>query len=70
MIRMLPPLCADQPLEGVQQFGDVVEVQAGGGFVEDVQRAFAGGLRQVRGQFHALRFAAAKAWWRIGPAAR
>ena len=59
----------DQALEGRQQLGDVVEVQAGGGLVEDEQRAVAGGLRQVRGQLHALRFAAAKAWWRIGPAA-
>ena len=27
----------DQPLEGIQQLGDIVEVQAGGGLVEDVQ---------------------------------
>ena len=40
MIRMLPPDC-DQPLEGVEQLGDVVEVQPGGRFVEDEQRAFA-----------------------------
>ena len=34
----------DQPLEGVEQLGDVVEVQAGGGLVEDEQRALAGRL--------------------------
>ena len=31
----------DQPLEGGQQLGDVVEVQAGRGLVEDEQRALA-----------------------------
>ena len=50
----------DQTPEGRQQLGDVIEVQAGGGLVEDVQGARAGGLRQVRGQLHALRFAAGK----------
>jgi len=49
----------DQALESLQQLGDVVEMQAGGGLVENVQRARAGGLRKVGGQFHALRLAAA-----------
>ena len=32
---------AQQALEGAEQLRDVVEVQAGGGLVEDVERAFA-----------------------------
>src|SRR5580698_2323312 len=54
------PAVLDQSLECRKQFGDVVEVQAGGGLIEDEQRTAAGGLRQVRCQFHALGFAAAQ----------
>ena len=43
-----------------QQFGDVVEVQAGGRLVEDEERARVARRRQVRRQFHALRLAAGK----------
>src|ERR1700722_4776857 len=39
----------DQSLKGAQQLGNVVEVQSGGGLIEDEQCAAAGGLRQVRG---------------------
>ena len=43
-----------------EEFGDVVEVEAGGGFVEDVEDAFVFGAREVRGEFEALGFAAGK----------
>ena len=61
-----------QRAQGAQQAGDVVEVQAGGGFVEQVQRAarsvaaaagaalagLFGGFGQEAGQLQALGFAA------------
>src|ERR1700735_4551365 len=50
------PAIFDQALECGEQFCDVVEVQAGGRLIEDEERAAAGGLRQVRRQFHALGF--------------
>src|SRR3984885_10738820 len=50
----------DQALECRQQFRDVVEVQAGGGLVEDEQRPAAGRLRQMGCQFHTLGFASTK----------
>src|SRR5258708_6443618 len=43
----------DQALEGGQQFGDVVEVQAGGRLVENVERTTASCLRKMRRQVHA-----------------
>ena len=60
-----------QLAEGAHQLGDVVEVQAGGRFVEQEQRALArgrlsagrralGGVGQKAGQLQALRFAAAE----------
>src|SRR5580658_8773580 len=59
------PAVLDQSLECRKQFGDVVEVQASGGLIEDEQRTTAGGLRQVRRQFHALGFAAAQRGGRL-----
>ena len=61
-----------QRAQGAQQSGDVVKVQAGGGFVEQVQRAASGeaaaagaalaglfgGFGQEAGQLQALGFAA------------
>ncbi len=55
----------NQPLKGIEQLCDVVEVQSGGGFVEDEERAFAGGVRQVRGELHALGLAAGKRGGRL-----
>src|SRR5437016_10067411 len=49
-----------QLLERLQQRYDIVEVQAGRGFVEEEERAVAGGLREVTGKFEALGFAAGK----------
>src|SRR5258708_15263788 len=46
----------DQPLEGGQQLGDVVEMQAGGRRVENVELATASCLRKMRPQLHALGF--------------
>ena len=46
--------------EGRQQLLDIVEMQAGGGLVENVEHAGIGGVNQVRGEFQALRFAAGK----------
>ena len=43
-----------QPVEHAQQHFDVVKVQSGGWFVEDVQCAPGGDFRQLRRQFHAL----------------
>ena len=44
--------------EGVEEAGDVVEVEAGGGFVEQVEGALVGGLGEMGGEFDALGFAA------------
>jgi hypothetical protein len=48
----------DQLVQHFQQLGDVVEVQAGGRFVEDVERAAGGALGQLLGELDALRLAA------------
>jgi hypothetical protein len=68
----------DQLAEGGQQLGDIVEVQAGGGLVEDVEdaaglRGLGGGvggahLGQVRGQLDALRLAAGERGGRLAQA--
>ena len=51
----------EQLAEGAQQLGDVVEVQAGGGFVEQEQLVRLGFvcLGQVAGELEALRLAGA-----------
>src|ERR1700681_1766607 len=54
------PARAQQALKGVEQFGDVVEMQPSSGLVEDVKRAFACRLRQVRGELDALRLTSRK----------
>jgi hypothetical protein len=56
-----------QLVQHLQQQLDVVEVQAGGGLVQDVERAAGVALAQLQRQLHALRFAARQAWWRSGP---
>ena len=48
----------DQPVEHVEQLGQVVEVQAGGRLVEQVERPAGVGPRELGGQLHALRLAA------------
>ena len=48
----------DQAVEHFEQFCEVVEVEAGRGFVEQVQRLAGIGPGQFGGQLHALRFAA------------
>ena len=58
----------DQPFEGRQQLGDVVEVQAGSRLVADEERAFVGGLREMRRQLDALGFAARKRRGRLAQA--
>src|SRR6266850_4420285 len=50
----------DQPVEHVQETLDVLEVKAGGGLVEDVERSPGVGARQLAGELDALRFAAAQ----------
>ena len=50
----------DQSAKGGEQFVDVVEMQAGRRFVEDKKRFRFGFLRQMRGEFDALGFAAAQ----------
>ncbi|BAC18317.1 conserved hypothetical protein [Corynebacterium efficiens YS-314] len=43
-----------QPLDHHHQFADVLEVQAGGRLIQDVDGAAVGALLQLGGQFHAL----------------
>ncbi len=50
----------DEPIEHFEQFGEVVEVQTGRRFVEQVQRLAGVGPGELGGEFHALRFAARK----------
>ena len=47
-----------QPLEHAEQFADVLEVQAGRRFVEDVERPARRALPQLRGELHSLGFSA------------
>ena len=44
--------------KGGKEFSDVVKMQAGSGFVEDVENAFVFSTREVRGEFEALGLAA------------
>ena len=48
----------DEPIEHVQQFGQVVEVQAGGRLVEQIERVSRVGAGEFGGQFHPLGLAA------------
>ena len=48
----------DQLVQHFEQLGDVVEMQAGGRLVENVERAAGGALRQLLGELDALRLAA------------
>src|SRR5262245_59069754 len=48
----------DQPLQDFQQFCQVVEVQSGRWFVEEIERAPGVGARKFRGEFDALGFPA------------
>ena len=50
----------DEALEHSKQPGDVVEVQAGGGFIKDEQRAGLAPFRKVPGQLEALGFSTAE----------
>src|SRR5947209_19030038 len=58
----------DQSAEGGEQLVDVVEVEARGRLVEDVERARAGALREIGGELDALRFAARKRCGRLAEA--
>src|SRR5579883_2494410 len=46
--------------EGSEQLLNIVEMQAGGGLVQDVENAGIGGMNEVRGELEALGFAAGK----------
>ena len=48
----------DQALQHAQQHADVLEMQPGGGLVEDVERTARVALRELGGQLHALALAA------------
>ena len=48
----------EQFAERGEEFGDVVEMQTGGGLVEDVEDLFIFGAREMRGEFQTLGFAA------------
>jgi hypothetical protein len=50
----------DERAKGGEQLVDVVEVEAGGRLVEDVERPRARAFREMRGELDALRFAARK----------
>lgn len=58
----------DELFEGVEEASDVVEVEAGGGFVEQVEGAFVGGLGEMGGEFDALGFAAGEGGGRLAEA--
>src|SRR6516164_3874907 len=70
--------CFNQTAKRGQEFADVVEMQARGRFIEDVQQTallvaggaptFACGRLQVRGQLHALRFTTGKSGGRLAQA--
>src|SRR6266849_2236138 len=50
----------DEALQDVEEFSDIVEVQAGGGLVEDVEGAAGLALGKLAGELDALGFAAGK----------
>src|SRR5260370_9137078 len=50
----------DEALENVEELSNIVEMEAGGGLVEDVKRAAGLALGKVAGQLDALGFAAGK----------
>src|SRR6185295_1047100 len=54
-----------QAVQDVQQHLDVVEVQAGGGLVEDVERAAGVALGELERKLDALRFAAREGGCRL-----
>ena len=54
-----------QSLEHVEQMPHVVEVQAGGGFIEQIKRLARLPFAQFFGQFDALRFAARESGGRL-----
>ena len=58
----------DEPVEHVEQLGEVVEVQAGRRLVEQVERAAGVGPGELGGELHALGFAAGERRRRSGRA--
>ena len=52
----------DEPVEHVQELGQVVEVQAGGRLVEQIERVAGIGAGKLGGQLDALGLAAGKRW--------
>ena len=48
----------DERVEDFEEFADVLEMQPGGGFIEDVERVAGGAAREFLGEFDALRLAA------------
>src|SRR5258708_151875 len=50
----------DEALQDVEEFSNVVEMQAGGGLVENVKRAAGLAFGKLASEFDALRFAAGK----------
>ena len=50
----------DELVQDVEQLARVLEVQAGGRLVENVERPARAALRQLLGELHALRFPAAQ----------
>ena len=47
-----------QPVEHFEELADILEMEARGGLVEDVERLAGAAFRQFLGQFHALRLSA------------
>ena len=48
----------DQTVEDFEEFADILEMQASGGLVEDIQRLAGGPAAEFFGEFDALRLAA------------
>ena len=57
-----------QPMQHFQQQIDVLEMQAGSGLVQNIERAAGVTLGKFQRQLYPLGFAARKAWSRIGQA--
>src|SRR6476661_1044355 len=55
----------DQPVENFEELANVVEVEAGGGLVEQIEGAAGLDTRKFGGQLHALGFAAGKRGGRL-----
>ena len=57
-----------QAVEDVEELLHVVKVQAGGGFIQDVQRPAGSAAAELARKFHPSGLPRRRAWWPTGPA--